>query len=129
MVLVGGINMITALLVLILERTTMIGLLKALGGTNWSIRKVFLYNAAYLIFLGLLWGNILGLGIIYAQSEYRFIRFPNPEQYYIEYVPVHLPLGSWAALNIGVLLLCLAMLLLPSLIISNIAPVRAIRFS
>ncbi|PQJ14481.1 ABC transporter permease [Aureicoccus marinus] len=129
MVLVGGINMITALLVLILERTTMIGLLKALGGTNWSIRKVFLYNAAYLIFLGLLWGNILGLGIIYAQSEYRFIRFPNPEQYYIEYVPVHLPLGSWAALNIGVLLLCLAMLLLPSLIISKIAPVKAIRFA
>lgn len=129
MVLVGGINMITALLVLILERTSMIGLLKALGGTNWSIRKVFLYNAAYLISLGLIWGNIIGLGLIWAQSEYRFLRFPNPEQYYIEYIPVYLPLGSWLALNVGVLLLCLTMLLLPSLIISKIAPVKAIRFA
>ena len=121
--------MITALLVLILERTSMIGLLKALGGTNWSIRKVFLYNAAYLISLGLIWGNIIGLGLIWAQSEYRFLRFPNPEQYYIEYIPVYLPLGSWLALNVGVLLLCLTMLLLPSLIISKIAPVKAIRFA
>lgn len=129
MVLVGGINMITALLVLILERTSMIGLLKALGGTNWSIRKVFLYNAAYLISLGLVWGNIVGLGLIWAQSKYRFLRFPNPEQYYIEYIPVHLPWSSWLALNAGVLLFCLTMLLLPSLIISKIAPVKAIRFA
>ena len=129
MVLVGGINMITALLVLILERTSMIGLLKALGTTNWSIRKVFLYNAAYLIGLGLLWGNLLGLGIIYAQERFRFMRFPNPEQYYIEYIPVHLPLWSLVSLNLGVLLLCLGMLLLPSLIISKIAPVKAIRFA
>ena len=129
MVLVGGINMITALLVLILERTSMIGLLKALGSTNWSIRKVFLYNAAYLIGLGLFWGNLLGLGLIFAQERFRLLRFPNPEQYYIEYIPVHLPLWSWFALNIGVLLLCLGMLLLPSLIISKIAPVKAIRFA
>ncbi len=128
MVIVGGINMITALLVLILERTQMIGILKALGSSNWSIRKVFLYNAAYLIAVGLFWGNLIGLGLLYFQYKYRFLKFPNPEEYYIEYIPVYLNAPMVLLLNVGIMLLCLLMLLLPSYIITKITPVKAINF-
>lgn len=128
MVIVGGINMITALLVLILERTQMIGVLKALGAADWSIRKVFLYNAAYLICIGLFWGNIIGLGMIWIQHRFRFFKFPNSEEYYIDYIPVQISGLSIVAVNIGVLILCLLMLLLPSYIITKITPVKAIKF-
>ncbi len=128
MIIVGGINMITALLVLILERTPMIGILKALGTTNWSIRKVFLYNAAYLILIGLFWGNLLGLGLIWFQDRFRYFRFPNPQEYYIDYIPVYMDLPTILLLNLGVLLLCMLMLLIPSHIITRISPVRAIKF-
>lgn len=128
MIIVGGINMITALLVLILERTQMIGILKALGSANWSIRKVFLYNAAYLIAIGLFWGNLIGLGLIFLQNKYRMFKFPNPEEYYIDYIPVHMDMPTILLLNIGVMLLCLLMLLVPSYIITKITPVKAIQF-
>lgn len=128
MIIVGGINMVTALLVLILERTQMIGILKALGAQNWSIRKVFLYNAAYLIGIGLFWGNIIGLGIIFLQQKYQFLKFPNPEEYYIDYIPVHISPMAILLLNLGVMLLCLLMLLLPSYAITKITPVKAIKF-
>nr|WP_297785472.1 FtsX-like permease family protein [uncultured Allomuricauda sp.] len=128
MIIVGGINMITALLVLILERTQMIGILKALGSANWSIRKVFLYNAAYLIAIGLFWGNLIGLGVIFLQGKYRMFKFPNPEEYYIDYIPVHMDVPTILLLNIGVMLLCLLMLLIPSYIITKITPVKAIQF-
>lgn len=128
MIIVGGINMITALLVLILERTQMIGILKALGSANWSIRKVFLYNATYLIAVGLFWGNLLGLGFIWIQQKYRLLKFPNPKEYYIEYIPVHIDFSTVIILNTGVLILCLLMLLVPSYIITKINPVKAIKF-
>ena len=128
MIIVGGINMITALLVLILERTPMIGILKALGSDNWSIRKIFLINAAYLIGIGLLWGNIIGLGLIYLQNTYRFLKFPNPEEYYIDYIPVYISPLTVLLLNLGVMVLCLLMLLIPSRSIARITPVKAIRF-
>ncbi len=128
MIIVGGINMITALLVLILERTQMIGVLKALGSENWSIRKVFLYNAGYLIAIGLLWGNGIGLTLLYLQNKFRIFKFPYPEEYYIEYIPVHMDISTVLMLNLGVMLLCLLMLLLPSYIITKITPVKAIKF-
>ena len=128
MILVGGINMITALLVLILERTQMIGILKALGAANWSVRKVFLYNASYLIALGLFWGNLIGLGLIFLQQKFRFLKFPNPEEYYIEYIPMQINISTLLILNIGVLVLCLLMLLIPSYAITKISPVKAIKF-
>ncbi|NVN17698.1 FtsX-like permease family protein [Muricauda sp. HICW] len=128
MIIVGGINMITALLVLILERTQMIGILKALGSANWSIRKVFLYNAAYLIGIGLFWGNLIGLGVIFLQNKYRMFKFPNPEEYYIDYIPVYIDVPTILLLNVGVMLLCLLMLLIPSYIITKITPVKAIQF-
>lgn len=128
MIIVAGINMITALLVLILERTQMIGVLKALGSSNWSIRKVFLYNATYLIGLGLLWGNLIGLGLLFAQQQFELLKFPNPEQYYVSVIPVHIGLDYIILLNIGTFVACFLMLLIPSIIITKISPVKAIRF-
>lgn len=127
MILVAGINMITALLVLILERTQMIGILKALGSSNWSIRKLFIYNASYLILLGLFWGNLIGLGLLFAQKYFKL--FPlDPSVYYVTEAPVYISFGYIMALNIGTLVLCLLMLLVPSYIITKISPVKAIRF-
>jgi lipoprotein-releasing system permease protein len=127
MILVAGINMITALLVLILERTQMIGILKALGSSNWSIRKLFIYNASYLILLGLFWGNLLGLGLLFAQKYLKL--FPlDPSVYYVTEAPVYISFGYILVLNIGTLILCLLMLLIPSYIITKISPVKAIRF-
>lgn len=127
MILVAGINMITALLVLILERTQMIGILKALGGADWSIRKIFLYNASYLILLGLFWGNLIGLGLLFIQKYFKL--FPlNPETYYVTEVPVYIGWEYIVGVNIGTLILCLLMLLIPSIIISKISPVKAMKF-
>lgn len=128
MILVAGINMITALLVLILERTQMIGILKALGDANWSIRKIFLYNAGYLILLGLFWGNLIGLGLLFIQKHFQL--FPlNPETYYVSNVPVYIGWEYIVAVNVGTLILCLLMLLIPSVIITKISPVKAMKFS
>jgi len=127
MIIVAGINMITTLLVLILERTNMIGVLKALGSSNWSVRKVFLYNASYLIGLGLLWGNLIGLGLLLAQKYFKL--FPlNPDTYYVSEAPVYLNWDYILILNVGTFVACLLMLLIPSVIISRISPVKAIRF-
>jgi len=127
MILISGINMITALLVLILERTQMIGILKALGNSNWSIRKVFLYNAGYLIVVGLFFGNIIGIGILLAQKYFGFIQL-NPETYYVNEAPIYLDVEYIVLLNVGTLVLCLLMLLIPSYIVSRISPVKAIKF-
>ena len=127
MILIAGINMITALLVLILERTQMIGILKALGNNNWSIRKIFLYNASYLIGVGLFWGNLIGIGLLLAQQYSGFITL-NPETYYVDQVPVYLNFSHILLINIGTLILCLIMLILPSIIVSKISPVKAIKF-
>lgn len=127
MILVAGINMITALLVLILERTQMIGILKALGSSNVSIRKVFLYNAAYLILKGLFWGNLIGLSILFIQKYFGVITL-NPETYYVSEAPIYLNFGYIILLNIGTLLLCLLMLIIPTIIISKISPVKSIKF-
>ncbi|SFS95286.1 lipoprotein-releasing system permease protein [Zhouia amylolytica] len=127
MILVGGINMITALLVLILERTQMIGIIKALGSTNWSIRKVFLYNATYLIGIGIIWGNLIGLGLLLAQKHFGFIKL-DPSNYYVNEAPVYINATHIIALNIGTLILCLLMLLIPSYIITKISPAKSIKF-
>ncbi len=128
MILVGGINMITALLVLILERTPMIGLLKALGAQNWAVRKIFLYQAAYLIGLGLLIGNGIGLGLLYLQHHYKWVRFPNPKEYYITEVPVYIDLPIVLGLNGLILLLSMLMLILPSYIVTKVSVVKALKF-
>lgn len=128
MILIAGINMITALLVLILERVQMIGILKALGSSNSSIRKIFLYNASYLILKGLFWGNIIGLSIIGVQHFFKLITL-NPETYYVSVMPVHISIGAILALNIGTLILCFLMLIIPSYIITKINPSKSIKFA
>ncbi len=126
-ILVAGINMITALLVLILERTQMIGILKSLGTNDWSIRKVFLYNAGYLILLGLFWGNLIGISLLFIQKYYGVIGL-NPATYYVSTAPIYISVGYIILLNIGTTILCLAMLLIPSYVIAKISPSKAIRF-
>lgn len=127
MILVAGINMITALLVLILERTQMIGILKAMGSNNVSIRKVFMYNAAYLILKGLFWGNLIGLSILLIQKYFGVITL-DPETYYVNEAPIYLDFWYILFLNIGTLTLCMLMLIVPTIIISKINPVKSIKF-
>jgi lipoprotein-releasing system permease protein len=127
MILVAGINMITALLVLILERTQMIGILKALGSSSNAIRKIFIYNAIYLIIVGLFWGNIIGLGLLLAQKYFNLISL-DPANYYVDSVPVYLNTSYIVLVNIGTFVLCFLMLLLPSYVVSKISPVKAIKF-
>ncbi|WP_343329429.1 ABC transporter permease [Polaribacter staleyi] len=128
MILVAGINMITALLVLILERVQMIGILKALGSNNTSIRKIFLYNASYLILKGLFYGNIIGLSIIFIQHYFKIITL-NPETYYVSTMPVHISLMYVLLLNLGTLIMCFLMLIIPSYIITKINPSKSIKFA
>jgi lipoprotein-releasing system permease protein len=127
MILVATINMVVALLVLILERTQMIGILKALGAGNRSVRKIFLYNAFYLIVRGLFWGNVIGIGLLLIQ-RYTGIISLNPENYYVNEAPVYFSWGYILLLNVGTIVVCLAVLLIPSYIITRISPVKAIRF-
>lgn len=127
MVIVATINMVVALLVLILERTKFIGTLKSLGATNWSIRKIFLYNAAYLIAKGLFWGNVIGIVFILIQQQFGLVKL-NPENYYVTTAPVYLDWTYIVLLNLGTMLVCLLVLLIPSYIITKISPIKAIRF-
>ena len=128
MILVASINMITALLVLILERVQMVGVLKALGSDNWSIRKIFLYNAGYLILKGLFWGNLIGIIVLLLQQQFEFITL-DPTTYYVSTVPVTIDLFALLILNIGTLILCFLMLIIPSVIITKINPVKSIKFA
>jgi len=127
MILVAGINMITALLVLILEKTQLIGILKSMGAHNLNIQKIFLYNASYLILLGLFWGNLIGLSMLFIQKYFGVIQL-NPETYYVSVAPVYISFNYILWLNLGTLMLCILMLLIPSFIISKISPVKAIKF-
>ncbi|MGV3697311.1 ABC transporter permease [Flavobacterium sp.] len=127
MIAVSTINMVVALLVLILERTQMIGILKSLGTNNWSVRKIFLYNAAYLIGRGLLWGNGIGIGLLLLQKYFGIIKL-NPESYYVNVAPVDINLLYILLLNIGTVAICLLVLLIPSYIITKISPSKSIRF-
>lgn len=128
MALVAAINMISALLVIILERTNMIGILKALGLTNGGVRRIFLYNAMFLIGRGLLIGNMIGLSICLLQEHFHFLTL-DQDTYYLSAIPVQLEILPVLALNLGAFLLCMFMLLLPALIITSISPVKAIRYA
>ncbi|WP_342457016.1 ABC transporter permease [Mucilaginibacter sp. SJ] len=127
MVAVAVINMISALLIMILERTAMIGMLKAMGASNWAIRKIFLINASYLIGLGLLLGNLLGIGLGYFQMYTHFFQL-DQASYYMTFVPVEFNIFDIVVLNIGTLIICLLVLIIPSTLVSRISPVKAIQF-
>lgn len=127
MVLVAGFNMVSSLLVIILERTQMIGILKAMGARNWSIRKVFLYFSVMLILKALVLGNILGIGICLIQ-QYTHVFKLDPSSYYLEYVPINLTILPLVLLNVGTVLITTLMLLLPSYFITKVSPEKTIRF-
>ncbi|WP_445756028.1 ABC transporter permease [Polaribacter sp.] len=128
MILIAGINMITALLVLILERVQMIGILKALGSNNYSIQKIFLYNASTLILKGLFWGNLIGLSLIGIQHFFKLITL-NPETYYVATIPVYISFLTLILLNVGTLICCFLMLIIPSFIVTKISPSKSIKFA
>lgn len=127
MLIVGVINMVTALLIMILERTNMIGMLKSFGASNWSIMKIFLYNAAYLIGIGLLLGNILGLGLGFFQQATHIFKL-NQASYFLAYAPIEFHFIDVLLLNIVTVVVCLTVLIIPSVLISNVSPLKAIRF-
>jgi len=127
MVLVAGFNMVSSLLVIILERAQMIGILKAMGARNWNIRKVFLYFSGMLVLKALLWGNILGVGICLLQQYTHVFRL-DATSYYLEYVPINLSVVHLLLLNVGTVVITILMLLLPSYFITKISPEKIIRF-
>ncbi|WP_343763995.1 ABC transporter permease [Gangjinia marincola] len=127
MIIIAAINMITALLVLILERAQMIGMLKAMGSSDWSIRKVFLYNASYLMLVGLFFGNLIGIGMLLIQKYFNVIPL-DPKTYFVTEAPVYLNWKYITAINLSTLLLCLLILIIPSFIITRISPAKVIKF-
>ena len=126
MILVGGINMITALLVTILEKTHIIGVLKVLGATNKSLRSIFLTNGLFLVSVGLIIGNIIGIGLIFIQKNTGFLKL-DPQTYYVSEVPLDFNIYSVFILNFGVLFFCLLMLIIPSFIITRISPTDSLK--
>lgn len=128
MVVVAGFNMISGLLILILERTNMIGILKALGTNNVSVRKIFMYQSAFLTLVGLFWGNLFGLGICLAQKYLNLMPL-DPSSYYLDTVPINLNLLHLLMLNLGTMVITFLFLLIPSMIIARISPEKSIRFN
>lgn len=128
MIIVATLNMVTALLILILDRTKMVGILKAVGAKTRTIQSIFLYKAAYIILNGLFWGNLIGLTICFLQKKYSIITLPEKE-YYLNVAPIKIELLPILGINIGTFTICLLVLLIPSLFVSKINPVKTIRFN
>ena len=127
MIIVACINMSTALLILIVERSNMIGILKALGARNRSVRNLFLYMASYLMVGGMLIGNIVGIGLCWSQQQFGWLKIPQ-EAYYLSEVPVQFNATDVLLINVGSFILCLLVLIIPSRFVLRISPVKAIRF-
>lgn len=127
MVIVAGFNMVSGLLVLILERASMIGMMKAMGSSGWSIRKVFIYLSVFLTGRGMLWGNIIGIVIIAVQNIFHVVRL-DPSSYYVAFVPMNFSLLHLVLLNVGTIVITSLILIVPSWFISRISPDKTIRF-
>ncbi|RZT91142.1 lipoprotein-releasing system permease protein [Ancylomarina subtilis] len=127
MILVAGFNMISGLLIIILEKTNMIGILKALGTDNWSVRKIFLYQSAMIIGKGMILGNLIGIGVCLIQYHFQLISL-DPVNYYLDTVPINLDILHLLLLNIGTLIATVSMLIVPSYWITRITPSKAIKF-
>lgn len=124
---VATFTMISGLLIIILEKTTLIGTLKVLGANNWTIRKIFLYQASFLIGKAMLWGNVIGLGLYFIQKYLKVIKL-DPEIYFVDYAPVELIPWQAVVLNIGVGIAILCILVIPSYLIAKISPAKSIKF-
>ena len=127
MLIVGGVNMITSLLIIILEKSRLIGILKAIGATNWNIRNVFIYNSLYIIFNGLFWGNLIAITFSICQNYFDLISL-DENIYFMSFVPVKFELMSLFLINIGTIIICYLILVIPSVVISKISPAKSIKF-
>ena len=127
MLIVGGVNMITSLLIIILEKSRLIGILKAIGATNWNIRNVFIYNSLYIIFNGLLWGNLIALTFSICQNYFDLISL-DENIYFMSFVTIKIELMSLFLINIGTIIICYLILVIPSVVISKISPAKSIKF-
>jgi len=125
---VAGFNMVSGLLVIILENTQMIGVLKAMGSKNRNIRNLFLYYSTMLIVKGVFWGNVIGIGLLSIQYYLGLVKL-DPESYYVDTVPVEFSIVYFLLLNIATIIVTVAMLIIPSMIVSRITPAKAIRFN
>lgn len=128
MLVVAGFNMISALLIMIIERVYMIGTLKSIGMNDGNIRNIFIYQALYLTGVGLFWGNLIGIALCLVQQHLGIITL-DEASYYVKVVPINLEITHVLVLNIGTLFFCFLMLLLPSMVVSRIQPLKAIRFT
>lgn len=128
MLLIGIINMGSALLVMILVKTSFIGMMKAMGANDWQVRKIFLYQASYLILKGMFWGNLIGIGLCLIQEYVKPLTL-NPKVYYLNAVPIEINMGVIIALNVLTLIVCLLAMLLPSILITKIQPSKSIKFN
>jgi lipoprotein-releasing system permease protein len=127
MILVATINMVTALLILILERTNMVGLVKALGMKNANVRRIFLFISMKLIGRGMLWGNVFGIALCLLQYYFKLVKLDS-ETYYVDYVAIEINWYYFLLLNIGTFITCALMLLLPTLIITKLTPIKTLKF-
>ncbi len=127
MLMVAGVNMITALLILILERANMIGLVKSMGMSNVSVRKVFFFVSLKLLWRGLLIGNLIGIGAVLLQYFFHLVKLDS-DTYYVEYVPVIFNVVYILLLNAGIILSCMLMMFFPTLILTRITPIKTLRF-
>lgn len=126
MVLVGGFAMITGLIIIVLDKSKQIGILKALGATNRQLRQTFLQIAARLILRGIFWGNAIALVLSLAQRHFKVIKL-NPANYFTDSVPIHFDLPLWVAINVGTLIVILLMVLVPASLVSRIHPAESMR--
>jgi lipoprotein-releasing system permease protein len=127
MVLIAGFNMISGLLIIILDRTRMIGTLKALGTDNRSMSKIFIYQAGFIIGKGLLIGNFIGLALALLQDRFSLISL-DPLSYFVDSVPIYINIFHLILLNAGTLALTMIMMLIPSALLSRISPGKTIKF-
>jgi lipoprotein-releasing system permease protein len=127
MMAVAGFTMISGLLIIILERVRMTGLLKAMGQTDGSLRRVFLHVALRLMCRGMVWGNVVALAVCFIQSRFRLIAL-DPDTYYLDAVPIDLNLCAWLLINAGTLAVSMLMMLAPACLVARIHPARSIRF-
>jgi lipoprotein-releasing system permease protein len=127
MLLVGCVNMITSLLIIILEKSKFIGVLKAIGVSNWNIRKIFIYNSLYILFNGLFWANLVVVLFTFLQKRFHLISL-DETIYFMSSVPVKFDFYSMFLINLGTIIICYIVLIIPTILISKISPSKSIRF-
>jgi lipoprotein-releasing system permease protein len=126
MLVIGVVNMGSALLVIIMVRTNFIGLMKSMGATNWTIRKIFIVYVGRLIVVGMFWGNLIGIGLCFIQDQFNILPL-DPKVYYLNAVPISMNWFYFLVLNLITLFVCILVLLIPSILIARISPAKSIK--